>query len=45
MTDANPKGPPARRPRWVAKVDLVMHVGFLLTAAISLVHSLITGRW
>ena len=45
MTDASENGPSRRRRSWMAKVDLAMHVGFLLIVAIALVYSLITGRW
>ena len=44
MTEAS-KGPSGRRRSWVAKVDVAMHVGFLIAVAISLVYALITGRW
>ena len=44
MTDSSEKGPSARRRSWVAKVDIAMHVGFLLTVVIALAFSLITGR-
>jgi len=45
MTDASERGPSARHQSWIVKVDLAMRVGFLLTAVITLVFSLITGRW
>ena len=45
MTEASENGRSPRRRDWMAKVDLAIHVGFWLIAAIALVSSLITGRW
>ena len=44
MTDANQKVPLARRGSWVAKVDIAVHVAFLILVAICLLIWFITGQ-